>query len=144
MIRAGMLKLGGGMLEELLAADPGYRGPQVPCSQGHQAEFVAYRDKTSTPCSARGLAGTIGRFARSDVTDSYRNFQSGLRPKTGGRLRVLGVWDFTFWRVCARFSKSGDTGWRHPEPWTQARSCCHTLRVIHHGTPSRPLSQLQF
>jgi hypothetical protein len=46
VIRAGMLKLGGGMLEELLAADPGYRGPRVPCSRGHQAEFVAYRDKT--------------------------------------------------------------------------------------------------
>ena len=33
------------MLEKLLAADPGYRGPRVPCGQGHQAEFVAYRDK---------------------------------------------------------------------------------------------------
>ena len=46
MIRAGMLKLGGGMLGKLLAADPGYRGPRVPCGQGHQAEFTAYRDKT--------------------------------------------------------------------------------------------------
>ena len=45
MIRAGLLKLGGGMLEELLAADPGYRGPRVPCGRGHEAEFVAYRDK---------------------------------------------------------------------------------------------------
>ena len=33
------------MLAELLAADPGYRGPRVPCGQGHEAEFVAYRDK---------------------------------------------------------------------------------------------------
>jgi hypothetical protein len=41
-----MLKLGSGMLEKLLAADPGYRGPRVPCGQGHQAEFTAYRDKT--------------------------------------------------------------------------------------------------
>jgi hypothetical protein len=40
-----MLKLGGGMLEKLLAADPGYRGPRVACGQGHQAEFVSYRDK---------------------------------------------------------------------------------------------------
>ncbi len=32
VIRAGMLKLG-------------YRGPRVPCGQGHKAEFVAYRDK---------------------------------------------------------------------------------------------------
>jgi len=33
------------MLGQLLAADPGYRGPRVPCGQGHQAEFVSYRDK---------------------------------------------------------------------------------------------------
>ena len=45
VIRAGMLKLGGCVLSELLAADPGYRGPRVPCGQGHDAEFVAYRDK---------------------------------------------------------------------------------------------------
>ena len=45
MIRAGMLKLGGGMLGQLLAADPGYRGPWVPCGQGHEAEFISYRDK---------------------------------------------------------------------------------------------------
>ena len=46
MIRAGMLKLGGCVLGELLAADPGYRGPRVPCGQGHEAEFVSCRDKT--------------------------------------------------------------------------------------------------
>jgi hypothetical protein len=45
VIRAGMLKLGCGVLGELLAADPGYRGPRVPCGQGHHAEFAAYRDK---------------------------------------------------------------------------------------------------
>jgi hypothetical protein len=45
VIRAGMLKLGGGMLGQLLAADPGYRGPRVPCGQGHEAEFVSYRAK---------------------------------------------------------------------------------------------------
>ena len=33
------------MLEKLLAADPGYRGPRVPCGQGHEAGFVSYRDK---------------------------------------------------------------------------------------------------
>jgi hypothetical protein len=41
MIRAGMLKLGGAMLGELLAADPGYRGPRVPCGLGHEAGFVS-------------------------------------------------------------------------------------------------------
>ena len=45
MIRAGLLKLGGGVLGELLSADPGYRGPRVPCGNGHEAGFVAYRDK---------------------------------------------------------------------------------------------------
>jgi hypothetical protein len=46
VIRAGMLKLGGGMLEKLLAAGSGYRGPRVPCGQGHEAEFASCRDKT--------------------------------------------------------------------------------------------------
>ena len=45
MIRAGMLKLGADVLGELLAADPGQRGPRVPCGNGHAAEFVNYRDK---------------------------------------------------------------------------------------------------
>jgi len=45
VIRAGMLKLGGGMLGNLLGADPGYRGPRVDCGAGHQAQFVSYRDK---------------------------------------------------------------------------------------------------
>jgi len=44
-IRAGMLKLGGSLLGKLLAADPGHRGPRVPCGQGHLAEFAGYRDK---------------------------------------------------------------------------------------------------
>ena len=45
VIRAGMLKLGGGILAGLLAADGGYRGPGADCGNGHQAGFVAYRDK---------------------------------------------------------------------------------------------------
>jgi len=45
VIRAGMPQLGRGMLEKLLAADPGYRGPRVDCGNGHQAGFVAYRGK---------------------------------------------------------------------------------------------------
>ena len=45
VIRAGMLQAGCGMLGQLLAADPGYRGPRVPCGQGHEAGFVACRDK---------------------------------------------------------------------------------------------------
>jgi hypothetical protein len=34
------------VLEPLLAADSGYRGPRVECGPGHQAEFISYRDKT--------------------------------------------------------------------------------------------------
>ena len=45
VIRAGLLRLGGSMLEQLLAADRGHRGPRVPCGRGHEAVFVSYRDK---------------------------------------------------------------------------------------------------
>jgi hypothetical protein len=40
-----MLAAGCGMLGQLLAADPGYRGPRVPCGQGHEAVLAGYRDK---------------------------------------------------------------------------------------------------
>ena len=46
VIRAGLLRLGGSMLEQVLAADHGHRGPRVPCGQGHEAEFAGYRDKS--------------------------------------------------------------------------------------------------
>jgi hypothetical protein len=46
VIRAGLLRLGGVMLGELLAADNGYRGPRVPCGQEHRAVFAGYRDKS--------------------------------------------------------------------------------------------------
>jgi hypothetical protein len=45
VIRAGLLRLGGSVLEQVLAADRGHRGPRVPCGRGHEAEFVSYRDK---------------------------------------------------------------------------------------------------
>jgi hypothetical protein len=44
-LRAGLAQLGGGLLEGLLAADAGHRGPAVACGAGHQARFVSYRDK---------------------------------------------------------------------------------------------------
>jgi hypothetical protein len=44
-LRAGLAQLGGGLLEGLLAADAGHRGPAVECGAGHQAGFVSYRDK---------------------------------------------------------------------------------------------------
>jgi hypothetical protein len=45
VLRAGLLRLGCGVLGQLLAADPGYRGPSVDCGNGHEAVFVSYRDK---------------------------------------------------------------------------------------------------
>jgi hypothetical protein len=46
VIRAGLIRLGASVLEDLLAADGGYRGPRTGCGAGHQARFAGYRDKT--------------------------------------------------------------------------------------------------
>ncbi len=45
-IRAAVIELGRAMLEPLLAADPGYRGPRTGCGAGHQAQFTGYRTRT--------------------------------------------------------------------------------------------------
>jgi hypothetical protein len=42
-IRAGLTRLGRGVLEGLLGADGGHRGPRVDCGSGHLAEFESYR-----------------------------------------------------------------------------------------------------
>lgn len=47
-VRAAMTRLGGSLLEGLLAADAGHRGPRIGCGAGHRARFVGYRDKTIT------------------------------------------------------------------------------------------------
>jgi len=45
-LRTALHQLGGRVLEQLLNADGGdYRGPHLPCGQGHQAQFVDYREK---------------------------------------------------------------------------------------------------
>jgi len=44
-IRTAMARLGASLLEQLLTADTGYRGPRVACGAGHQAQFVSYREK---------------------------------------------------------------------------------------------------
>jgi hypothetical protein len=46
VIRAGLLRLGAWVLEDLLAADPGYAGPRAECGCGHRAGMVSRRDKT--------------------------------------------------------------------------------------------------
>jgi hypothetical protein len=45
-IRTAMTRLGGRLLEDLLAADDGYRGPRADCQAGHEAVLVSYRAKT--------------------------------------------------------------------------------------------------
>jgi hypothetical protein len=45
-ICTAMIKLGGGLLEELLGLDLGHRGTRVDCGAGHLAEFSDYRAKT--------------------------------------------------------------------------------------------------
>jgi hypothetical protein len=44
-IRTAMTQLGAGLLQRLLAADTGHRGPRIACGKEHLAEFVGYRDK---------------------------------------------------------------------------------------------------
>jgi hypothetical protein len=44
-IRTAMTQLGATLLEKLLAADTGYRGPRADCGAGHQAVLVSYRAK---------------------------------------------------------------------------------------------------
>jgi hypothetical protein len=44
-IRTAMTQLGAELLERLLAADTGHRGPRIDCGAGHLAQFVGYRDK---------------------------------------------------------------------------------------------------
>ena len=45
-IRTAKSRLGAGLLQTVLGADRGHRGPQIDCGAGHRAEFVAYRAKT--------------------------------------------------------------------------------------------------
>jgi hypothetical protein len=75
VIRAGLLKLGGAMLGELLAADNGYRGPRVPCGQGHEAVFASHRDKSFD--TALGLA-TVAR-----AWYHCAECRHGLAPRNG-------------------------------------------------------------
>jgi hypothetical protein len=57
VIRAGLLKLGGVMLREILAADRGHR---VPCGNRHEAVFAGYRGKSFD--TALGRAAVTGAW----------------------------------------------------------------------------------
>jgi hypothetical protein len=82
VIRAGMLKLGGSVLEQLLAADPGYRGPRIDCGAGHQAEFISCRDKT--------FDTVLGPVTLSRAWYHSAGCKHGLAPRDAG-LGVAGV-----------------------------------------------------
>ena len=63
VIRAGLLRLGGSILGEVLSADRGHRGSRVPCGNGHEAAFAGHRDKT--PGTVLGLVTVTLWGARS-------------------------------------------------------------------------------
>jgi hypothetical protein len=76
VLRAGLLRLGGSMLEQVLAADPGHRGPRVPCGQGHEAEFIAYRDKV--------IDTVLGPVTISRAWYHCEACRQGLAPRDAG------------------------------------------------------------
>src|ERR1022692_2678191 len=82
VIRAAMLQAGCGMLEKLLAADPGYRGPRVPCGRGHEAGFVSYRDKV--------MDTVLGPVTLTRAWYHCAACRHGLAPCHPGALRAPG------------------------------------------------------
>ncbi|MDN5756983.1 MAG: hypothetical protein L0H59_00360 [Tomitella sp.] len=81
VVRAAMMRLGGSLLEGLLAADPGYRGPRIDCGAGHQGRFTGYRDKT--------IDTVVGRVRLARAYYHCTACGHGLIPKDG----ELGVAD---------------------------------------------------
>lgn len=82
VLREGLLRLGGGMLGELLSADRGHRGPRIPCGNGHQAEFTGCRDKTFDTVLGRSPRPAPGTTARRASTASPR-----VTPSSASRAR---------------------------------------------------------
>jgi hypothetical protein len=90
-IRAGLLRLGAEVLEDLLATDRGYAGPRAECGDGHQAAFAGYWDKSTDtvlgPVAIRRAwyPGSIRLKRRSRRWDGWGVHE--LNPKrTGGRM----------------------------------------------------------
>ena len=71
VIREGVLRLGGGILGELLSADPGYRGPAVASGNGHEAVHALRGDEPRL-AEAPGLAGGGLRDAIDSTACSTR------------------------------------------------------------------------
>jgi hypothetical protein len=75
-IRAGLTRLGRGVLEGLLAAaGAGHHGPAVDCGAGHQAPFVSYRDKT--------VDTVLGPVTMNRAWYHCRPCGHGLAPRDG-------------------------------------------------------------
>ncbi|MGH3492886.1 MAG: ISKra4 family transposase [Sciscionella sp.] len=72
-LRAAMLHLGADLLEKLLDADTGYRGPRIDCGHGHCAEFVSYRDKC--------LDTALGRITLRRAYYHCRTCKRGVVPR---------------------------------------------------------------
>jgi len=98
LIRAGVHRLGGNLLEKLLDVDSGHRGPHIDCGQGHQAEFVSYREKSLTtvlaPITLRRAyyhcdACDKGRVPKDEDLDvvgtSYSPGVQRMLSRTGGQ-----------------------------------------------------------
>ena len=77
-----MTKLGASLLEDLLAMEPGHRGPRVDCGASHQAEFVSYRTKT--------LDTVLGRIEYRRAYYHCADCASGVAPRDG-ELGVTGA-----------------------------------------------------
>jgi Uncharacterised protein family (UPF0236) len=97
-LRTSMHQLGGAILEKLLNADSGHRGPRVPCGQGHAAEFVDYRSKEVVTVLSRirvsrayyhcaiCKGGTLPKDADLDIVST--SFSPGVRrlmARVGGK-----------------------------------------------------------
>ncbi|HUY51508.1 MAG TPA: hypothetical protein VMV92_38360 [Streptosporangiaceae bacterium] len=92
-IRTAVMELGRSVLEPLLAADGGYRGPRVDCGGGHQARFVSYRGKT--------VDTVLGPVTISRAWYHCAQCEHGLAPRDGelgaGRVRDPGQVDQAAW-----------------------------------------------
>jgi hypothetical protein len=77
-----MTRLGASLLEQLLAADPGHRGPRAGCGAGHQAGFVSYRAKT--------IDTVLGPITLRRAYYHCRQCRHGMIPRDG-ELGVTGT-----------------------------------------------------
>lgn len=77
-----MARLGASLLEQLLAADPGHRGPRAGCGAGHDAGFVSYR--------AKAIDTVLGPITLRRAYYHCRQCGHGVIPRDG-ELGVTGA-----------------------------------------------------